>query len=172
MTKEEIKNELLLQHNNFIEVIKSIPVEKIHVSKNEKWSPAQQLNHIHKCVSPLRLAFTLPKFLLKMMYGKANRQSRTYETIVQRYHEKLQAGGKSTATFLPSVKNASVDLALCKLKLLIVSLCEKVDTYSEGQLDTFILPHPLLGKLTLREMLYFTIYHVQHHQKQIENSIR
>lgn len=25
-------------------------------------------------------------------------------------------------------------------------------------------PHPLLGKLTLREMMFFTIYHVQHHE--------
>ncbi len=59
-----------------------------------------------------------------------------------------------------------------RLKLLIISLCSKVDTCSKGQLDTFILPHPLLGKVTLREMLYSTIYHVQHHQKQIKNSIR
>ena len=172
MLKEEIKNELLLQHNNFVEVIKSIPADKVHQSKDGKWSPAQQLDHIYKSVSPVRLAFSFPKFLLKMIYGTANRQSRTYDTLLQRYHEKLQAGGKSTAPFIPSVKNTSVDLPLSKLKLLIVSLCSKVDTYSEIQLDTFILPHPLLGKLTLREMLYFTIYHVQHHQKQIENSIQ
>ena len=51
----------------------------------------------------------------------------------------------------------------------------RADSFSEKQLDTFILPHPLLGKLTLREMLYFTIYHAEHHKKQtlknLENQI-
>jgi hypothetical protein len=46
-------------------------------------------------------------------------------------------------------------------------LARRIDRFSETQLDQLILPHPLLGKLTLREMLYFTIYHVQHHQKQL-----
>jgi hypothetical protein len=32
------------------------------------------------------------------------------------------------------------------------------------------LPHPLLGKLTLREMLYFTAYHADHHRHSIEAS--
>ncbi len=49
---------------------------------------------------------------------------------------------------------------------------KRVDSFSEAQLDALILPHPLLGKLTLREMLYFTIYHVQHHEKQALHNIQ
>jgi len=43
--------------------------------------------------------------------------------------------------------------------------------FSEEDLDKLILPHPLLGKLTLREMMYFTIYHVQHHQRIVERNL-
>jgi hypothetical protein len=25
------------------------------------------------------------------------------------------------------------------------------------------MPHPLLGKITAREMIYFTVYHSEHH---------
>jgi hypothetical protein len=39
-------------------------------------------------------------------------------------------------------------------------------------LDLLILPHPLLGKLTLREMLYFTLYHVEHHEKQVLENLK
>ena len=46
-----------------------------------------------------------------------------------------------------------------------------LEKYSESDLDLIILPHPLLGKITLREMMYFTIYHVQHHQKIAENTL-
>jgi hypothetical protein len=30
-------------------------------------------------------------------------------------------------------------------------------------LERIRLPHPLLGRLTTREMLFFTLYHNQHH---------
>jgi len=51
-------------------------------------------------------------------------------------------------------------------------LCKQLLDYSEQDLDELILPHPLLGKLTLREMMYFTMYHVLHHHKSIEENSR
>jgi hypothetical protein len=33
------------------------------------------------------------------------------------------------------------------------------------------LPHPLLGKLTVREMLFFTLYHQRHHVAVVERRI-
>ena len=44
---------------------------------------------------------------------------------------------------------------------------KNIDKLDEEDLDNYILPHPLIGKTTIREMLYFTIYHVQHHHKAI-----
>jgi hypothetical protein len=35
--------------------------------------------------------------------------------------------------------------------------------WADSQLDQYIVPHPLLGKITLRELCYFTIYHTYHH---------
>ena len=55
------------------------------------------------------------------------------------------------------------------LKNELVKLCLSIEKISEEDLDYYVLPHPLLGKLTLREMLYFTIYHVKHHEKQIRS---
>lgn len=43
--------------------------------------------------------------------------------------------------------------------------------FNEEDLDNYILPHPLLGKLTMREMLYFTAYHVTHHHKIVLNQL-
>jgi hypothetical protein len=34
-----------------------------------------------------------------------------------------------------------------------------------------VLPHPLLGKLTIREMLYFTVYHGEHHRLHTEQNL-
>ena len=35
--------------------------------------------------------------------------------------------------------------------------------WDDKQLDKYLAPHPLLGKITLRELSYFTIYHTEHH---------
>ena len=35
--------------------------------------------------------------------------------------------------------------------------------WRDTDLDKYFLPHPLLGKLTIREMLFFTLYHDRHH---------
>ena len=40
--------------------------------------------------------------------------------------------------------------------------------WKDPQLDQYIAPHPLLGKITLRELGYFTIYHTYHHLETIQ----
>jgi hypothetical protein len=34
-----------------------------------------------------------------------------------------------------------------------------------------MVPHPSLGKITMRELLLFTIYHTEHHLKVIEKRV-
>jgi hypothetical protein len=39
----------------------------------------------------------------------------------------------------------------------------------EKDLDRYVIPHPLLGKITLRELCYFTIYHTSHHLQTVSS---
>ena len=167
MNKQELKQELEKSHQEFILTIRAFPENEAGISINGKWSPVQQLDHIVKSVSPVRMAFSLPAFLLRIIFGSANRPSRTYDALVEKYKAKLAAGGVATGRFVPKKNTPSVKTLSDNLRKLIASLSSHIDLYSEEQLDTLILPHPLLGKLTLREMLYFTIYHVQHHHRQV-----
>jgi hypothetical protein len=45
----------------------------------------------------------------------------------------------------------------------INKLCKRIENFNETDLDKLILPNHLLGKITNREMLYFTAYHVGQH---------
>jgi uncharacterized damage-inducible protein DinB len=45
----------------------------------------------------------------------------------------------------------------------VQELVRAAGRWSERALDARQLPHPLLGKLTVREMLFFTLYHNRHH---------
>lgn len=168
MNKSEIKQNLLERHSQFMRNLQALSDSDFARSVNGKWTAGQQLDHIIKSVSPVKLAFMLPNFVLGLAFGKANRPSRTYEELVKKYQAKLAQGGKAPSQFIPIIITpADREDFVKKLFMKVFSLANLTDRFSEKQLDSYILPHPLLGKITLREMLYFTIYHVGHHEKQI-----
>lgn len=171
MNKQALIKSLTENHLAFVACIERLPAEEFNKSQNDKWTAGQQLEHIYLSVKPVNLAFKLPAFLLKLIWGKANRASRSYDELIERYHAKLANGSKATGPFVPkSVDQKKGQQLKANLKNVVSKLCLSLNTYSEDELDQYILPHPLLGKLTLREMLFFTIYHVKHHEKLIEKS--
>ena len=132
----------------------------------EKWAAGQQIEHLCLSVEPLVKGLRAPEFALKAMFGKADHPSVGYNELVARYRSELAAGGTASAAFRPdSVEFARKEEFVGKLMELIEKLCVKVDKFDENKLDQLVLPHPLLGKLTMREIFYFTIYHAEHHHK-------
>ncbi len=168
MNKQEIKDQLTKHHQSFADYLSGLSEGEFLLSKNEKWTAGQQLDHIVRSVSPVKLALTLPKFVPNLIFGKSNRPSRTYEALIEKYQGKLAAGGKASGRFLPkNVWFSQRDGLISKLFITVEGLNKKIETHSEDDLEKYILPHPILEKLTIREMLYFTIYHVQHHHKYV-----
>ena len=51
------------------------------------------------------------------------------------------------------------------------ALREAASRWSEAALDGYRIPHPLLGKLTVREMLLFTLYHNVHHVTNVQKRV-
>jgi len=164
MEKSEITSLLTEKHQRFVREFESLNEHQFCSSANDKWSASQQLDHIIRAVQPVVLAFTLPPFVLKIFFGSANRSSKTYDALVEKYKSKLAAGGKASGRFVPGkLTYAQKNSSIKKVIDLVSSLNQKVERKTEAELDQLILPHPLLGKLTLREMLYFTAYHAEHH---------
>ena len=173
MTKEVIIKKLSSNHLEFVELLFSLTENEFSYSLNGKWTAGQHFEHIYLSVSPLTKALRMPGLLLKLIFGKANRPSRDYEALIKKYHDKLEKGGAASGRFIPK-QIAFTERDHLKRNLLktVEQLCKAVNSYSESKLDHYILPHPLLGKLTIREMLYFTIYHVEHHKKLVLQNIR
>lgn len=165
MNKEENKNQLILKHESFLNFILSLTDEDFNSSFQEKWTAGQQLAHIDLSLKPLVKVMFYPGFIIKRMFGTANREGRSYDALVEKYLTKLSAGGSATSPFRP--KDIGIDQRnrlIKEIRKSIVRLNKRMNKFSEKDLDYYILPHPLLGKLTLREMMYFTIYHVEHHE--------
>ena len=139
-----------------------------------KWSPAQQVRHLTIATKTSLLAFTLPKFIVRTVGGKPNRASRTYEELVAKYRLKLQQGGRASKRYIP--KPISSEIGKPPLLNAFYSSMKKMSTaihnkWKGDQPDQYVVPHPLLGKITLRELGYFNIYHTLHHLESIRKIV-
>jgi len=164
MDKEEIIKASKKIFNEFSDTCLQIPDNTFFFQPAEKWSIAQNVDHLTRAVKTTRLAYSLPKIFVRTLFGKPNRPSKTYDELVAKYKMKLAQGGKASGRYLPKT-------GFAKKLALVQSWQKQNENYLEAvelkwrddQLDHYIAPHPLLGKLTLRELCYFTIYHTEHH---------
>ncbi|WP_157986487.1 DinB family protein [Chitinophaga alhagiae] len=133
------------------------------VSPEGKWSAGQQMDHLIRSARPVNTALGLPKLLLRF-FGRPMARSRSYEQIRDTYRSVLTQGGVATRPYIPPVTEAAQRAPLvqqfAQQKDRMVTLLDK---WTEEDLDRYQVPHPLLGKLTMREVLYFTAYHNHHH---------
>jgi hypothetical protein len=153
---------------------KNILEEKFFIPQAAgKWSVAQHIEHLSVSTATSSLAFRLPKLVVGWIGGTTNRPSVEFQELVNNYKGKLAAGSKATGRYIPkSELNTSQSALLQRWQ-------EKSNQYmqyltqqhNEKALDKYCAPHPILGKITLRELAYFTIYHTGHHLQIIQQRI-
>jgi hypothetical protein len=133
----------------------------------EAWNPAEHLSHLNTSVSAVARGFSLPRIFVRMRFGRAKNPSRSLAELRQLYLEGLAAGGRASGGFVPTPVSGSARderaRLLARWGRVNARLREAFGPWSERDLDRLRLPHPLLGLLTAREMLLFTILHNQHH---------
>ncbi len=164
MDKDEIIRASKNIFNQFTDTCLQIPDEIFFLQPTEKWSIAQNVDHLIRAVKITRLAYSLPKFFIRVSFGKPNRSSKTYEELVAKYKSKLEQGGKAGGRYIPNITTAKKFPFIQKWQRENEKYLESLELrWSDRQLDQYMAPHPLLGKLTLRKLCYFTIYHTGHH---------
>lgn len=165
-TKTGIITHLEKAERDFIDLCSTISEDIFFKQPKEKWSIAQNVNHLITSANMTRLAYRLPKFIIKIYGGKPNRPSRSYDEVVAKYYSKLKEGGKASGIYVAKpvspkfTKKHLLDSFSNSMRILTNTI-EK--NWKDEKLDKYLAPHPLLGKLTLRELCYFTIYHTEHH---------
>lgn len=171
MTKPVLISQLQLQYQKLADYLNELPDAQFTFAPTGKWSAGQQLDHLVLSVAPLTKV--MQKREVIESFGKAEQPSRDFDGVVTLYQSALARGGKASGQFLPGViaSERRSDLTN-KLSIEVNLLCELLDAYSEEDLDQLVIPHPLLGKLTVREMMCFTIYHASHHELGIRKNFK
>lgn len=171
-TKTQLIDMLTTSNQRVIDWFTAISAEDFFIRYGEAWSASDNVDHLIKSQKPLAKALKLPKITLKTMFGKPENLSRSYEELCKAYREEIAKGAQASGRYLPNQESPISNADAKKQELLdqfskasaeLVSIAEK---WAEKDLDQYLLPHPILGKLTIREMLFFTIYHNRRHASQ------
>ncbi len=172
MTKDDIEKLLEEKHQTLFNWLESHDDENWVSGPEGKWTTGQQALHLLQSIKPLNAAMSMPKFLLKYKFGKANREVRNFDAIVKRYQERLgevpegATFGPSRDMKVPKLKEKAY--ILNRLQVENKKLQYKTQKWKDKDLDNYILPHPLMGKMPVREIVMWTAYHVEHHTKQLQ----
>lgn len=165
VTKDQIRSAWEGLYEESLTVFGSVSEAEFKATREGRWTLAQNLDHLTRSGLAVAKALALPKLLLRLLFGKAD-QSRALPEIRSIYQQSLADGGEARGRFRPAGTD-SQSTALREWEDCSQLLLRNINRWKEPQLDTLRLPHPLIGKLTVREMLFFTLYHTQHHLQNI-----
>ncbi len=171
-TKSEIQAALQQESAAVHTFFADIDADRFFVGPKDIWTPADNLIHLIMSVSSIVTALTVPRTVLRMRFGKAKHESRDIHTVITVYQAFLAAGGVAPAQYEPlaqATDAAEKARILEKWQSKMASLVDAIGGWSEAQLDAFQVKHPLIGSLTIREVLLFTLYHNMHHVNDVHD---
>lgn len=167
MNKSEIITNLNTAHSAFWDTAIHLP--NTYASINGKWSVAQNVEHINIALLRLSNYLALPKSTIKSNFGLSERTSTSNEKMIKVFRNALENGVKAIESFIPVVyPETTIEELISQGKDLLDAFISNLENWSEEELEMYNCPHPILGKIPFRELLYFTIYHVQHHNETIK----
>ena len=172
MNPKQISSYLKEEQDNLIQFYKSGGDSLWSYKPKDKWTGGQHLVHLVQSTEPLVKALSYPKFILKWKFGTNNRENRSLDQIIDRYKEKLAAvAGGVVSPFsqnMPIPNLDEKDIWIQKWQSLNTKLNAKTNKLSDKDLDSILIPHPLMGRMTLREILMWNAYHARHHYDILE----
>ena len=165
---EEIAAALRAVHEESVEYWRTFETPAFLAPIGSAWSPANNVRHLTKSVRAVSKGLRLPRWVLWLAFRGGSGTSRTYTEIRETYRARL-ARGATAGRFAPAPHPPADDAAAERTHVMmrhanaVDELVGLVGRWPETALDRRRLPHPLLGLLSVREMLLFTVYHNRHH---------
>jgi hypothetical protein len=176
-TRDEIVDALGRIHEESVAYWQRFTADAFLAPLGSAWSPADNVRHLTKSIRPVAQALRIPWLLLRLRFGAPRPPSRSYSAVRQAYLQRL-AEGVQAGRFAPKPLDPPSDPELARHHILgehaaaVAALASSISSWRDASLDRCRLPHPALGMLTVREMLFFTLYHNQHHVEVVRRRTR
>ncbi len=166
MDKDSITDRLEKAHKELFDWLLHQSDEDWGKHPDGRWTTGQHILHLQISLKMLNKALRVPKFILKKKFGTSNRPSRSYDEVAKRYNERLAESKDRARDFNKDLKNPSINqkkILINSIEVLNKKLQYKTRKLKDQNLNTLLLPHPLMGRMTLREIIMWTIHHTEHH---------
>lgn len=169
MTKHELISIVQSIHGEVNHYLESVDDATLNTARpNGKWSIAEEIGHLINSLQQSNKGLMLPRFFLKYKFGTNNRNEKSYNEVVEKYLSKLATIPIPNNPFqIKEVEKIAKSKLVKSYKKEQEKFENRLSKFSEKEMSTLLLPHPLLGKLTIREFCYFTHYHTKHHLENI-----
>ena len=169
-TKAEILAALESNARAIAQFFSGQPDPMIFTGDPEHWGPAHHLVHLTRASDAVHRALrsrTLPPH--------PTGRSRTYAAVRDHATASLGATSKERLLEMGRVVVIAPDVSRDDLVKAFVTASEELRAaaaeWSEEALDRYSLIHPLMGELTVREMLLFFVVHERHHLKLVRTRL-
>ncbi len=168
LTGSEIATDLMTRAHEVIATFTQLPEDTFFTGPKGRWSAAQHLGHLSLVRQKVNLGLQA-----KEQLPEAVERFGTYDLVRQSYLDML---ARTPAVFLQNNPfRVDPDATVTKADVIATysqysQACEQLLTdWQEEQLSQKAMKHPLLGLLSVREMLYFVHYHEWHHMQGIQH---
>ena len=173
MDKSEITTLLEEKHKELFTWLNQQPGENWEVGPQKKWTTGQHILHLVNSLQALNNALSYPKFVLKYKFGTCNRPIRDYKTVARKYQEKLEKNQDRARKFNKDLKKPTLkgrERLITRFQIQQKKLQYKTNRISDKNLDTLVIPHPLMGKMPVREIIMWTAHHTAHHTETLKEN--
>lgn len=163
-TKQELIQELRTSFQELSSLCNAVHADVFNQSRDGKWTPAENFQHLVTATKVTAMAYKLPKFIPRLLYGKSRRTSHGFSKVTENYQKRLNEGASASGVYIPKKTDYSQHQLAQRIKVQAENLISNLENkWSDEELDQYQVAHPILGLLTLRELAYFTLYHNAHH---------
>ena len=143
----------------------------------EVWAPADHIRHLNKVLRAITRGLRVPRLLLLVRFGWSRRPSRTLDALRADYAAVLARGGTAGryAASPLSAADATDDrraTVMAEHATAVEEFAEAIRRWSPRALDRYRVPHPLMGRLPMREIALFALLHNVHHVEVAERRRR
>ena len=171
-SKSELITALQTQKLEIPAFLSSIPGAQFFDGSSERWSVGYHVHHMTGAVNRVAQGLQNPGALPKRKPATA---SRDFASIRETYLEALKNTPSETLRQLGSrvTLEEHEDLDAHKTKLIsgfanaIENFNTALEGFDEANFERLGMPHPVMGLLSSREMVFFIVYHNTHHQNGI-----
>ena len=173
-TKEQLLKGLEDLWAQTTQVISNTDPEKFLAKPQaDKWSVGEEFDHMLKTSAAYCSMLKRSHWALKWKFGRPNRPVRNYEQTLERYNQRLANLPPGAGSPIPLDDAAGLkQLGMLRHWNSTGNKFQKrVKKWRDWQLDSTLLPHPMMGKVLVREMLYFVHFHNLHHLQSIKNKL-